>query len=181
MNSKKSCLFLLVFCTFISINSSQKCPSDGTCQKNPNSDEKIIRIAILLPSEKTMKHEFHPTSIEHFNKLERVLPGIEVLGSHNAGKYQSPLQSILPGWKIEVLTGDTQCSPTFGLLEALRLQCQAGQISFQKRKKNGSKVYMNTSNLQSFFVNSKLFDWNLQAGNLIKHHLFAQNYEKGPF
>ena len=122
------------------MNSSQKCPSDGTCQKNPNSDEKIIRIAILLPSEKTMKHEFHPTSIEHFNKLERVLPGIEVLGSHNAGKYQSPLQSILPGWKIEVLTGDTQCSPTFGLLEALRLQCQAGQISFQKKKKYRSKV-----------------------------------------
>ena len=135
MSSKKFCLFLLVFCTFISMNSSQKCPSDGTCQKNPNSDEKIIRIAILLPSEKTMQHEFHPTSIEHFNKLERVLPGIEVLGSHNAGKYQSPLQSILPGWKIEVLTGDTQCSPTFGLLEALRLQCQAGQISFQKKKK----------------------------------------------
>ena len=139
MNSKKSCLFLLVFCTFISMNSSQKCPSDGTCQKNPNSDEKIIRIAILLPSEKTMQHEFHPTSIEHFNKLERVLPGIEVLGSHNAGKYQSPLQSILPGWKIEVLTGDTQCSPTFGLLEALRLQCQAGKISLKKKKKNKIK------------------------------------------
>ena len=82
-----------------------------------------------------MKHEFHPTSIEHFNKLERVLPGIGVLGSKHDGNYQSPLQSILPGWQIEVLTGDTQCSPTFGLLEALKLQCRAGQISFQIKEK----------------------------------------------
>ena len=44
------------------------------------------------------------------------------------------INSILPGWTIEVLTGDTQCSSAIGPLEAVRLQCQAGHLAFEKRK-----------------------------------------------
>ena len=41
-------------------------------------------------------------------------------------QYQSNLSKILPGWKIEVITGETKCSATDGILESFRLQCQAG-------------------------------------------------------
>ena len=56
--------------------------------------------------------------------------GLEVLtadpNSTNLGSYKNPLPSVLPGWKIKVITGDTSCSSTIGPLEAVKLHCEAG-------------------------------------------------------
>ena len=56
--------------------------------------------------------------------------GLEVLtadpNSTNLGSYKNPLPSVLPGWKIKVITGDTSCSSTVGPLEAVKLHCEAG-------------------------------------------------------
>ena len=46
--------------------------------------------------------------------------------STNLGSYQNPLPSVLPGWKIKVITRDTKCSNTIGPLEAVKLHCEAG-------------------------------------------------------
>ena len=64
------------------------------------------------------------------NRLDQVKMGLEVLtadpNSTNLGSYQNPLPSVLPGWKIKVITGDTSCSSTIGPLEAVKLHCEAG-------------------------------------------------------
>ena len=103
-----------------------------------SDSDKVLRIAVLLPGDVT-DNELHITSIEYQNRLKQILPGIEVISglnnhpleninNNNNGMqlYQSNLSKILPGWKIEVITGETKCSPTDGILESFRLQCQAG-------------------------------------------------------
>ena len=67
----------------------------------------------------------------YYNRLKQVKIGLEVLtdmsnNSTNLGSYQNPLPSVLPGWKIKVITGDTNCSSTIGPLEAVKLHCEAG-------------------------------------------------------
>ena len=102
-----------------------------------SDSDKVLRIAVLLPGDVT-DNELHITSIEYQNRLKQILPGIEVISGLNKNPleninnnngmqlYQSNLSKILPGWKIEVITGETKCSPTDGILESFRLQCQAG-------------------------------------------------------
>ena len=105
-----------------------------------SDSDKVLRIAVLLPGDVT-DNELHITSIEYQNRLKQILPGIEVISGLNTNPleninndnndngmqlYQSNLSKILPGWKIEVITGETKCSPTDGILESFRLQCQAG-------------------------------------------------------
>ena len=135
MDLVKYYFVILFIISFTSLNLCQQCLK--SC-KDSSKFEKVIRIAILLPSEKSENQEqnscdFHPTSLQYHNKLEQVQPGIEVISdSSYYGKNQ--LNSIFPGWTIEVLTGDTQCSSAIGPLEAVRLQCQAGHLAFEKRK-----------------------------------------------
>ena len=66
----------------------------------------------------------------YYNRLKQVKIGLELLtdmsNSTNLGSYQNPLPSVLPGWKIKVITRDTKCSNTIGPLEAVKLHCEAG-------------------------------------------------------
>lgn len=103
---------------------SQQC-ANLTCLAE--NEEKVLRIAVLLPSEVT---EVDQHNLVYHNRLEHVKMGLEVIADVNNthSLYQSPLSNVLPGWQIKVITGDTQCSSTIGPLEAFRLHCQAGCV-----------------------------------------------------
>jgi hypothetical protein len=128
MSHLKSSLFaFLLLLIFASVNKSQtpQCPAPIDCSK-PKLD-KVLRIAVLLPSESTQTDQHN---LVYHNRLESIQLGLEVIAdvnnTHGVAGYKSPLADVLPGWKIEVITGDTQCSSTVGPLEAVRLQCIAG-------------------------------------------------------
>ena len=143
-SQKMSCSLVLVFVLifFSSLSISQDCglirddrsaaaetTNVSTCatQKNTN---KVLKIAVLLPSEAT-EPELH--NLVYHNRLESVQMALETIADVNnthQTQYISPLKQVLPGWKIEIVTGDTECSATTGPLEAFRLHCQAGPCSF---------------------------------------------------
>lgn len=119
---------VLILMLVIGLNTGQKCDEALTCDDPPKEVvfEKILTIAVLLPSEAT-KVDSH--NLVYHNRLEHVKVGLEVIADVNNSlnlAYQSPLKSVLPGWQIRVITGDTECSSTIGPLEAFRLHCQAG-------------------------------------------------------
>ena len=138
VNAMKACkmsslvlVFVLIFFSS-SMVTSQDCSRhrDGideetTCIRRENTN-KVLKIAVLLPSEAT---ETDPHNLVYHNRLEKVQMALETIADVNnthQTQYISPLKQVLPGWKIEVVTGDTECSATAGPLEAFRWHCQAG-------------------------------------------------------
>jgi hypothetical protein len=97
-----------------SSSSSAVCASHLCSEKLENT----LTVAVLLPHR--MK-ECDPLSLAPHNRLELVLPAIALLSAPS-----SWLNAILPGWKLSVLRGDTECSSTLGPLRAFELHCQAG-------------------------------------------------------
>ncbi len=83
----------------------------------------MIRAAVLLPGRGD-----HREYLASHNRLELVLPAIELAATDWTGTVPGTLASILgPGWTMEVLPGDTRCSSTFGPLWAFDLHCEAGK------------------------------------------------------
>ena len=91
-----------------------------------NSSEKVLTVAILLPSV-TTDPNLHNLVAD--NSLEKVRPAIELLGQPESSYGGRSLQEILPGWRLKVVTGDTDCSSTLGPLRAFDFHCQAGLCS----------------------------------------------------
>ena len=98
------------------------------CSDPGGGDPRVIRVATLLPGAEVASQD--PHSLAFYNRLEMVLPAIELAAT---GLYGSmvpgfpTLQDILPGWSLEVQGGDTQCSSTYGPLQAFDLHCSAGK------------------------------------------------------
>lgn len=132
MSSKLVLVFVLIFFSKSSMVTSQDCSAIDedetnvtTCIRRKNTN-KVLKIAVLLPSETT---ETDPHNLVYHNRLEKVQMALETIADVNnthQTQYISPLKQVLPGWKIEVVTGDTECSATAGPLEAFRWHCQAG-------------------------------------------------------
>ncbi len=131
----------------------EKCPNVTRLKQEECNRklDKVLRISVLLPSEST---DTDPHNLVYHNRLEWVQAGLEVAGGNgnasglpmtSTSGYQSPLTKILPDWRIEVRTGDTQCSSTHGPLEAFRMHCDAGKQDFV-----GNTLYQITVSLRRF-------------------------------
>ena len=127
-------VFLIFFSSMVTCI-SQDCDTIVACetQKRTQKGDRVLnntlKIAVLLPSQ-TM--ETDPHNLVYHNRLENVQMALETIADVNntyQTQYNSPLNKVLPGWKIEVVTSDTQCSATVGPLEAFRWHCQAGPLS----------------------------------------------------
>ncbi len=82
----------------------------------------MIRAAVLLPGRGD-----HREYLASLNRLELVLPAIELAATEWTSRLPT-LPSVLPGWSVEVVHGDTRCSSTFGPLWAFDYHCDAGKM-----------------------------------------------------
>ena len=95
--------------------------------------DRVIRVAILLPGQ---KEATDPHDLSTYNKLESVLPAVELATrswyTNITNKSALGLSEVMPDWSLEVYSGDTHCSSTFGPLKAFDLHCVAGRQLFLK-------------------------------------------------
>ena len=90
---------------------------------------KVVKITVLLPNILSSQNNKKVEDIwTKENRLDLVLPGIELAAQDTSQKSFATLHHILPGWRIEVTAADTICDSTIGPLEAVRLHCSTGQF-----------------------------------------------------
>lgn len=95
------------------------------CSRQP---DEVLRVAILLPNNSAQDD---PHDLAHYNSLQSVLPAVELAASEAWNDQAltlnvASLAHILPGWRMEVMSGNTNCSSTDGPLQAFEFHCQAG-------------------------------------------------------
>jgi len=114
----------------------------GRFVKNPSYDgEYVLRIALLLP--------VNPNPAEKMswhNGLRQVLPAVRLaadgwqIGDEEEEPPVPQLKHILPGWKVEVVSADSDCSSTYGPLRAVELNCRAGKDYSPRRERRAERV-----------------------------------------
>lgn len=68
------------------------------------------------------------------NRLNLVLPGITLAGPKNnytLTSHRKTFQDILPGWELKITAANTVCDSAFGPLEAVRLRCDTGSMTYK--------------------------------------------------
>ena len=101
-----------------------------------NNYFKVVRVTVLLPN--YLPNSKNGNAVDEIwtkqNRLNLVLPGITLAGEKNnkTGTSQGQtFQDILPGWTLKITEADTICDSAFGPLEAVRLRCDTGSMTFK--------------------------------------------------